>query len=405
MSGNTKLALAFFYGLLSALVIGFAWFRFKGGPRPSVPASLSAQGHAGAAAHVGAAPAPRSAVPLTPTQVRSIDLRVAKVDRRDVIEELSAPATVVADESRISHIHTRVAGWIEHLHVANTGELVRAGQPIADIFSQELFASQVEYLAARAMSGPPSVVAESGRARLNFFGMSDSEIRAIEQSGKPKRLVTLVVPRSGVLAHRGIAAGTAVDPSTEIAIVLDLSRVWVLAEVPEFASASVRKGMLAQLAFGGDGKALLAARVEFIDPMLTESTRTLKVRFSLPNTSGQLRPGMYGTARFQLPVRSALTVARDALVDTGASQYVYVVNRDGVYEPRAVRVGARLNETVEIVEGLREGDSVVVSGVFLLDSESRLRASGGQGAAHVGHGSAAAPPDARAHADGERPHD
>lgn len=406
MRGNTRIGLAFAGGVLAAALTGGGILLFQGDARPPAQAGVPASSHTGT--HASAAPATpsRTAVTLSAAQAGAIDLKVGAVSESDVIEDLSVPVTIVPDESRISHIHTRVAGWIEHLHVGNTGEAVRAGQPVADIVSQELFASQVEYLAARALTGPPTAVADSGRARLAFFGMSDADIRAIEKSGKPNRVVTLYAPRAGVLAHRGIAAGTAVDPSTEIAVILDLSRVWVLAEVPEFAAASVRKGMLAQLAFGSAAAGTVPARVEFIDPMLTEATRTLKVRFSLPNPGGELRPGMYGTARFKAPGRSAIMVARDAVVDTGATQYVYVVQGDGAYEPRAVRVGARLNDSVEIVSGLHAGEHIVLSGVFLLDSESRLRASGGQGAAHGAHGKAAAPPaDARPHAGGEGRHD
>ena len=403
MTGNTKLALAFVCGLLAAVLIGGAVFLFKDEGKTLKPASSATQQPT---ARRAAAPPSRAPVALAAAQANGIGVQVATVSKSDVIEDLTVPTTIVPDESRISHIHTRVTGWIEQLYVGNTGEVVRAGQPIAGIFSQELFASQVEYLAARAMSGPPSAVTDSGRARLKFFGMSDNDIRAIEKTGKPNRIVTLYTPRSGVLAHRGISAGTPVDPSTEIAIVLDLSRVWVWAEVPELASASVKKGMLAELAFGSDGKAALPARVEFIDPMLTEATRTLKVRFSLPNPKGELRPGMYGTAMFKAPARSAVMVARDAVVDTGATQYVYVVKSDGMYEPRAVRLGARLKETLEIVDGLNVGEQIVVSGVFLLDSESRLRASGGQGASHAGHGKAAAQPAAsKPHTGGEAKHD
>ncbi|MDQ1831636.1 efflux RND transporter periplasmic adaptor subunit [Massilia scottii] len=398
MTANMKAGLAFAGGVLATLLMVAVLYWFS--PGAPAPAAHAAPG--------AAAPPSRAPVVLVPAQASGIDLKTATVGKGAVIEEFSVPVTVVPDESRISHIHTRVAGWIEHLHVGNTGELVRAGQPIVDIFSQELFASQVEYLAARAMTGPPSAVAASGRARLKFLGMSENEIRAIEKSGKPNRVVTLTAPRSGVLAHRGIAAGTAVDPSTEIAIVLDLSRVWVLAEVPEFAAAGMKKGMAAQLAFGSDGAARVSARVEFIDPMLTEATRTLKVRFSLPNAAAELRPGMYGTALFTAPARTAVMVPRDALVDTGVTQYVYVVGGAGAYAPRAVRVGTRLKETVEIVDGLREGEKIVTSGVFLLDSESRLRASGGQGTSHAGHGTPAPAPDsepARPHGTGEAGHD
>lgn len=344
---------------------------------------------AAAAKPVNPAQPTRVPVQVSPGEAGTLNLQISKVTAGDLTEQLRAVATVAPDESRISHVHTRVAGWIEKLHVSNTGEAVRAGQPLVDIFSQELLASQTEYLAARTAGGPPSAVIESGRARLKVLGMSDGEIRAIEASGKPRRVVTLLAPRNGVMIHRGIAVGTAVDPSTELMIVADLSRVWVLAEVPEFGAAQVTKGLPAQLEFPASGLKPLSAKVEFVDPVLTEQTRTLRVRFALPNPEGRLRPGMYGTALFKTQARPTLTVPRDAVVDTGQSQHVYVVTGPGQYEPRTVQLGARLQDRVEILGGLQEGDEVVSSGVFLLDSESRLRASGGQGTSHAGHGGGA----------------
>lgn len=344
---------------------------------------------AAAAKPVNPAQPTRVPVQVSPGEAGTLNLQISKVTAGDLTEQLRAVATVAPDESRISHVHTRVAGWIEKLHVSNTGEAVRAGQPLVDIFSQELLASQTEYLAARTAGGPPSAVIESGRARLKVLGMSDGEIRAIEASGKPRRVVTLLAPRNGVMIHRGIAVGTAVDPSTELMIVADLSRVWVLAEVPEFGAAQVTTGLPAQLEFPASGLKPLSAKVEFVDPVLTEQTRTLRVRFALPNPEGRLRPGMYGTAIFKTQARPMLTLPRDAVVDTGQSQHVYVLSGPGQYEPRTVQLGARLQDRVEILGGLQEGEEVVSSGVFLLDSESRLRASGGQGASHAGHGGGA----------------
>lgn len=335
------------------------------------------------------AQATRVPVDISPEEAGALNLKLSRVMAGDLTEQLRTVATVVPDESRISHVHTRVSGWIEKLHVSNTGESVRAGQPLVDIFSQELLASQTEYLAARRSSGPPSAVIESGRARLKVLGMSDSEIRHIEASGQPRRVVTLLAPRDGVMIHRGIAAGTAVDPSTELMIVADLSRVWVQAEVPEFGAAQISKGARAQLEFPASGLKSLAAAVEFVDPVLTEQTRTLRVRFALPNPDGHLRPGMFGTAIFNTRPRPTLTVPRDAVVDTGQAQYVYVATGNAQYEPRTVQLGSRLQDRVEILGGLREGEEVVSSGVFLLDSESRLRASGGQGTSHAGHGGGA----------------
>src|SRR5262245_13769108 len=318
-------------------------------------------------------------VPVDAVAARSLDIRLETVRRESLTQSVRAVATIVPDESRISHVHTRVSGWIEHLDVNTTGEEVRAGQPLAHIFSQELLSSQTEYLAARrntAASGITSAVVASGRTRLGVLGMTPEEIDAIEQTGEPKRLVTVVAPRSGVVVNRGVTVGTSVDPSTTLLTIADLSRVWVLGEVPEASIPAVRVGTSAQLDFPASGRPPFTARVDFIYPTLTERTRTLRVRMSAANPGGALRPGLYGTAVFASSGQNVITVPRDAVVDTGLQQHVFVATGDQ-FEPRSVIVGAQLADRVEIRGGLKEGEQIVAAGVFLLDSESRLRATGG----------------------------
>jgi RND family efflux transporter MFP subunit len=345
----------------------------------------------------------RVAVDVSPEAMRQLGIRIEPVREDAISQTVRAVATVVPDESRLAHVHTRVAGWVEQLHVNTTGEFVRAGQPLARIFSQELLSSQTEYLAARRMaaSGLSSVVVGSGRARLRVLGMTEEEIAAIEATGEPMRLVTVVAPASGVVANRGVTVGTSVDPSTELLTIADLSRVWVLAEVPEADIPAVRSGIPAQLDFPASGLAPFAARAEFVYPMLTEQTRTLRVRLSAPNPRGALKPGLYGAAVFEAQGRTALTVPRDAVVDTGLQQHVFVPvappagageprhDTAAGFEPRVVRIGARFADRVEIVAGLEPGEHIVTTGVFLLDSESRLRATGGSG----GHVHGATPPE------------
>jgi len=334
----------------------------------------------------------RVAVDMDASKLEQLGIRLESARRETLSQPLRAVATVVPDESRISHAHTRVAGWVEELFVNTTGQLVRAGEPLARIFSQELLSSQTEYLTARrqAASGLTSAVVESGRTRLKVLGMTEAEIDAIERTGEPMRLVTIVAPHSGVVVHRGISVGTAVDPSTELVTVADLSTVWVLAEVPEADISTVAIGTPAVLGFPGSGQEKFTARVAFMYPTLTERTRTVRVRLVVPNPRGGLRPGLYGTAEFQITARRILTVPRDAVVDTGRAQHVFVATSPGLFEPRTVTLGARLADRVEIQSGLTEGERVVASGVFLLDSESRLRASGAA-TGHGGHGAPSPP--------------
>jgi Cu(I)/Ag(I) efflux system membrane fusion protein len=351
------------------------------------------------------------AIDVTAETLQTLGVQIQPVRREALTETIQAVATVAPDESRISHVHTRVAGWVEQLDVNTTGETVRAGQPVARVFSQELLSSQTEYLAARqavAASGISSAVVAGGRTRLSVLGMTPEEIAAIEASGEPRRLVTVVAPRSGVVVTRGITVGTAVDPSTPLLTIADLTSVWVLAEVPEASIPSVRPGTSATLDFPASGRAPFTARVDFLYPTLTERTRTLRVRFTVGNGRGTLRPGLYGTAAFTVAGTPAITVPRDAVVDTGRQQHVFVAVGDRL-EPRPVTLGLQLADRVEVRTGLNDGDRIVAAGVFLLDSESRLRATGGMGG-HA-HGSAptqeaapatppksAAPPAADPHA-------
>lgn len=368
--------------LTAAVFTGALWRQHVGQAWP-FPAGVHAAAGGVAAAAPQHTPGPaddRAPVEVSDSVLDQLGIRLEAVRRESLTQAVRAVATIVPDESRISHVHTRVSGWVEQLDVNTTGQMVTAGQPLLRIFSQELLSSQTEYLAARqhAASGIATVVVASGRTRLGVLGMTPADIEAIERSGEPMRLVTVVAPRSGVVVNRGVTVGTSVDPSTTLLTIADLSRVWVLAEVSEASMAAVRAGATAQLDFPASGRPPFAARVDFVYPTLTERTRTLRVRLSAANASGALRPGLYGTASFDVAAPQTITVPRDAIVDTGRQQHVFVTvgNR---FEPRLVTVGTRLADRVEIRAGLEEGERIVAAGVFLLDSESRLRAAGGVG--------------------------
>src|SRR3990170_2671551 len=371
----------------AAMFTGALWVQHAREAWPFAPESRTAAALTGSAIPPAAGPAStqdRVFVDVNAATVQELDIRVEVVRRESLTQEVRAVATVVPDESRISHLHTRVAGWVEQLDVNTTGERVTAGQPLARIFSQELLSSQTEYLAARrntAASGIASAVIASGRTRLTVLGMTPAEIDGIEQTGEPRRLVTVMAPRSGVVVNRGITVGTSVDPSTTLLTIADLSRVWVLAEVPEANIPGIRVGTTAQLDFPASGRQPFAARVDFLYPTLTDRTRTLRVRFSAANPTGALRPGLYGTAAFESTGQRVITVPRDAVVDTGVQQHVFVATGDR-FEPRAVTLGVQLADRVEVRSGLAEGERIVAAGVFLLDSESRLRATGGAGGAN-----------------------
>lgn len=330
--------------------------------------------------------AERAPVQLTTKQLEMLGVQLETVGIERLDGSISGVATAVVDESHVIEVHPRVSGWLEQLYVRTTGQNVRAGQALGAVFSQELYASQLEYLAAlrRAATAPASVVLAAGRTRLKVLGMSEAEINRVERTRQASRLVTITAPRSGFVLNRGVTQGVTVDPSTNILSIADLSQLWVIAEVAEIDAARLRVGSSALLTFPLSGRPPFSARVEFIYPTLTERTRSVRVRMTVPSMGGTLRPGMYGSAQISAAPRYALTVGRDAVVDTGISQHVFVQGTKNQFEPRQVKVGARVGDRLEVLEGLVAGDQVVSDGVFLLDSESRLRASGTMG--HGGHG-------------------
>jgi Cu(I)/Ag(I) efflux system membrane fusion protein len=330
--------------------------------------------------------ASRREVTVDSTTLERIGVTFAPVRRESIADAVRHVATVTPAESRISHVHARVSGWIEELYVDTTGATVRRSQALAGIFSQELFASQTEYLAVRerGRDSPNSAVLDAARLRLAVLGMSELDIRGIEDEGVPRRLVRVLAPRDGSVLRRTVSVGTAIDPSTELMTIVDLSEVWVLAEIPVSDAADIAPGAAATLEFPGTAEGPFTGAVDFVYPTVTERTRAVRVRFVVPNPYGALRPGMYGTAAFGFAGADALTVSRDAVVETGDSRHVFVRTQEGALEPRQVRLGRRLPDRFEVLEGLSAGEEVVSSGVFLIDSESRLRASSA-GAGHAGH--------------------
>ncbi len=221
--------------------------------------------------------------------------------------------------------------------------------------------------------------------------MTNAEIRELERRGSANRLTTIVAPRSGSVLELNVFAGTQVDPSIVLMTIADLSQVWILAEIPGSGELDIKAGIKVTIDIAASGRTPIQSTISFIYPALTEGTRTLRIRMVVKNPNGLLKPGAYGTAEFKVRPRKALTVPRDAIIDQGEKQFVFLVTAPGTFIPKAVTIGIELSDRVEIVEGLSAGDQIVSSGVFLIDSESRLRASGNVGGGHGGHGGSQSP--------------
>jgi membrane fusion protein, copper/silver efflux system len=315
-------------------------------------------------------------VELTADRIQLIGMRTAKLERAELAESIRTVGFITADEEGLARIHTRFAGWIEALNVSKTGQKVNRGQVLAAIYSPELFAAQSEFLNAKKWARTDTIdLAADARRRLELLGISSEEIDEIERTGKPKRALAIRSPVSGYVTTKNALLGMYVQPGTELFEVADLSTVWVLADVYEYEVARVAVGQKARLSLAAFPGKTFSGRVDFIYPTLDPESRTLRLRIVFPNREGTLKPSMYGEVSIELAEQSGLVVPREAIVDTGELQYVFLALDGGRFEPRRVRVGARAGEKVEVLEGLVEGDVVVTTANFLLDSESRLQAA------------------------------
>lgn len=329
-------------------------------------------------------------VELSLDRVQLIGVRTAPATREKLSSELRTVGYVTADESKLVRVHTRFSGWIEGLAASTTGQKVRRGQVLASIYNLELLPAQQEFLTARGWSGAPSgptaQLEQDARTRLELLGMSRGEIDHIAKTGKPSRTVAVTAPTSGYVVAKQAIQGGFVQPGTQLFEIADLSRVWVLADVYEYEIPRVAVGQPASVELAGQRGQRIEGKVGFIYPALEPATRTLKVRVELENRDLKLRPGMYADVFIGLGDQQAVVVPREALVDTGDHQYVFVAKEGGRFEPRLVQVGGRSDDKVQITSGVGEGETVVTTANFLIDSESRLKAAiEGNSAEHSGH--------------------
>ncbi|NLH50227.1 MAG: efflux RND transporter periplasmic adaptor subunit [Myxococcales bacterium] len=326
-------------------------------------------------------------VTLSPQGMDLAGVQTAAATESRIGGVIRTVGTVIADETRIKHLHTKVSGTIEKLYGDFIGQAVKAGQPILAIYSPELLASQEEYLRAMetakkfANSSLPEVQAggndlvTAARRRLELFDVPASLIAKIEQTGQPQRTVTIVAPAGGFITAKQIFEGQQVDPSMELFTITDLSHVWIEADFYEYEIPRLRLGQKAELTLSFDPSVRLDGRVAYIYPTLSATSRTLKVRFDVPNKNLILKPAMYANVELSVDESTGITFPESAVLDTGARQVVFVETAPGRFEPREVRIGNKSAGMVQVQSGVAAGEKVVVRANFLLDSEARLKAA------------------------------
>ena len=320
-------------------------------------------------------------------KVRMAGIQSAPAVRETISHPVRAVGIVVPDERRVRRVQSKVEGWIEKLYTNFTGQMVTKGQPLLEIYSPDLVATQREYLLSKAgedrMKESPyqdaremsSALAQAARTRLKLFDVPESFIEELERTGKVRRTVTLNAPVSGYVTGKEIFEGTRVMPGMDLLTVTDLSRVWIEADLYEYEAQAVRVGQTALLETVAEPGAKLKGRVAFIYPTFSPETRTLKVRFDFPNPGLRLKPQMYANVSLDLHSVTGVVVPDSALIETGVRVIAFVDAGGGSFEPREVKVGVRGNGKAQILSGVKAGEKVAVGANFLLDSESKLRAA------------------------------
>jgi membrane fusion protein, copper/silver efflux system len=316
---------------------------------------------------------------------RRLGVTLTDARTEDLERTIRATGEVVWDETRLSTVSLRFGGWAERLHVDFTGSRVRAGEPLLDVYSPELVAAQEDLLAAvrltRELSGsrvPGTVdrgesVLRAARERLRLWGISDEDIRQVEEEGRIREHLTLTSPHGGYVVEKNVQAGERFDAGAVLYRLADLSRVWIEVEVFERDLSWMRVGGTVTVEAPGALGEELQGRITYIYPDVDRTRRTGRARIELPNPGERLRPGMFATARARVTVaREAVTVPRDAVMHTGERALVFVFHGDGRYESRPVDLGAEAGDRIQILSGLEAGERVVARAGFILDAESRL---------------------------------
>ena len=323
-------------------------------------------------------------VQLAASQIREFGITFGTVQMRALETEVRTVGIVSFDETRIAQVVPRFSGFVERLHVDFTGQPVRVGQPLLDVYSPELVAAQEELLIARqlertmdqtAVPGVPagsSNMLAASRRRLRLWNISDAQIEEVLRTGAVQRTLTLHAPASGVVVEKNVVRGQAIESGQTLYTIANLSEVWVEAELREADAGTVREGSAANIELAAFPGKSFTGRVEYVYPTLAETSRTLKARIALANSEGRLKPGMYATVRITTPGRSALTAPASAIVRTGERTIAFVETGSGRLMPHDIETGQRGSEYVEVLAGLEPGQRVVTSAQFLLDSESNL---------------------------------
>jgi len=364
---------------LSTSVEGLA---FVGGSAPSGTAAGGAP-RAGAAAPAAAADgalAPgEGEVRIDAARRQALGIRVGAVEMRDLSSPIRASGRVTWDETRVRDVTFKFGGYVKSLTADFTGRTVRAGEPLFTVYSPELLATQQEFIEANAAAArDPAArdLAAAAKRRLELWDIPAAQIEGIAREGRPRDVLPVLAPVTGVVTEKSVVAGSPFEPGTVLFRIAPIDPIWVMASVYQVDLPLVRVGAPVTLENPYLDGGSRSGRVAFVDPTLAIDTRTSSVRIEVRNPRGDLKPGMFVEVRLASVLGRRLAVPESAVLPTGERHIVFVDLGDGRLVPREVKLGARAGEWYEVLSGLVAGDRVVTSGNFLISSEAKLKTAG-----------------------------
>lgn len=311
-------------------------------------------------------------ISIDPRVVQNLGIRTVDVESRNITQELRVAGSVAANENRIEVVQTRAAGWVERLHVRAVNDAVTKGQLLAEVYSPDLYAAQQEFLLA--VKAKDAVLTEGARQRLSLLGMSVGQINRVEQYGIAQKRIAYYAPVDGIVMELGVRDGAQISPGMSLYTLADLSKVWVIAEVPEAQAANLKKSLPVEATLTAIPGRSFKGRIDYVYPEVNPQTRTVRIRAVLDNKGLLLKPGMFADVSLgQGETRDALMIPSEAIIRTGTRSTVIVAEAEGRFRPAEVRLGTQREGLTEVLEGLEAGQKVVASGQFLIDSEANMR--------------------------------
>ena len=316
----------------------------------------------------------QNAIRISPAVEHNLGVKTALVKKENISRLIETVGSISADENQIEHVHVYADGWIKELMIKAEGEKVTKGETLFRLYSPALVNAQEEYILALNNKNTP--LSEAALRKLKALGMGSAQINTLKNERKTSELVDIIADESGIISQLNIGEGMFVKPEKILLVIEDLSKVWLLAEVYERQSSWVQKGQKAEMSLPYLPGRKWVGEVNYVYPTLDAKSQTLKVRMLFDNPSGDLKVNMFGDVKiYAQPRQDILVIPREAVIYTGQENRVIVKLNTGKYAPRVIEVGLETSDHIEVLEGLTEGETIVTSAQFLIDSESSLKAS------------------------------